>query len=50
MGKVVAQFAKARPTVRPPEKTVTLPVTPDEYYREPSRYLPSLYAQFGKLG
>ena len=41
MGKVVGGLREVeRPTVREPEKTVKLPVSPDEYYREPSRYMP----------
>jgi hypothetical protein len=40
MGKVVSEFAKGKPTVAPSaEKTVPLPVPPDEYYRDPWKLL-----------
>ncbi len=50
MGKVVADFARGGPTVRAPEKSVTLPVSPAAYYLSPGRYTGPLYAQFGALG
>ena len=50
MGKVVAEFARSAPKVRPAERTVTLPVSPDEYYRDPGRHLRAMYARFGALG
>ena len=49
MGKSVADFAKSKPKVQSPEKTVTLPVSNDEYYRDPSRFLRPLYEEFGAL-
>lgn len=49
MGKVVADFARAKPTVQAPEKTVTLPVSADDYYCDPSSYQKPLYEQFGSL-
>ena len=35
MGKVVGDFIKTQPKVRAAEKTVTLPVNPDEYLSQP---------------
>jgi endo-1,4-beta-mannosidase len=49
MGKVVERFAKSKPTIREPEKRVELPVTPDEYYREPARHTAGLYERFGRM-
>jgi endo-1,4-beta-mannosidase len=49
MGKAVERFAKSRPTVREAEKTVQLPVSADEYYREPGRYTKPLYEEFGTM-
>ena len=50
MGRAVREFAKTRPTVGVAEKTIRLPVTADEYYREPGRYTKPLYEEFGTLG
>ena len=50
MGKAVERFAKSRPTVRVPEKSVRLPVSADEYYREPAKYTKPLYEPFGAMG
>src|SRR4051794_40899704 len=47
MGKAVADFAKANPVVKPPKKTVPLPVPPDEYYRDPGKHLRGMYERFG---
>jgi hypothetical protein len=50
MGKVVSEFAKAKPTVAPSaEKAVPLPVPPDEYYRDPWKHLRGMYERFGRL-
>lgn len=49
MGQVVGRFARARPVVRPPERTVRLDVTPDTYYRDPLHHQKRLYAQWGTL-
>jgi hypothetical protein len=49
MGKAVQTFARSRPTVRMAEKTMKLPVSADEYYREPGRYTKPLYEQFGTM-
>ena len=50
MGRVVGEFARTKPVVKSPEKTVRLPVTPDAYYLDPGRYTGPLYEAFGKLG
>lgn len=49
MGKVVADFARSRPTVRPPERTVELDVTPQAYYDDPLNHQKRLYARWGTL-
>ena len=49
MGKVVGEFAKAKPKVQAAEKTVKLPVSPDEYYSAPARHLPRMYGDFGTI-
>ena len=49
MGRVVADFAKSAPKVRPAERTVPLPVPADEYYRNPGLYLRDMYDRFGKM-
>lgn len=50
MGKVVADFARSRPTVQSAERTVPLPVPPDEYYKDPWKHLRRMYERFGTLG
>jgi hypothetical protein len=42
----VAQFVSTRPQVRPPARTVTLDVDPDEYYADPSAHAQRLYSSF----
>ena len=49
MGKVVRDFARSSPTVRSAERTVPLPVSADDYYREPGKHLPGMYERFGRL-
>jgi hypothetical protein len=49
MGKVVADFAKGEPTVRPAERSVPLPVPPEEYYRNAGKHLRKMYERFGTL-
>jgi endo-1,4-beta-mannosidase len=49
MGKAVADFARARPKVTAAERTVPLPVPPDEYYRDPGKHLRGMYERFGSL-
>jgi hypothetical protein len=43
MGAAVRDFAATSPTVRQPERELTLPMTPDAFYAEPARHLPGLY-------
>lgn len=50
MGQAVRDFISTRPTVGAPEKTVTLPVSADAFYRNPGKYNQSLYNQFGTMG
>jgi endo-1,4-beta-mannosidase len=45
----IRRFAASRPLVRPPERIVQLPVTPDAYYRDPLPIMASLYQSFGRL-
>lgn len=49
MGKVVADFARSAPKVRPAERAVPLPVPADEYYRDPGKHLRGMYERFGTL-
>lgn len=49
MGRAVAEFAKTNPTVRPPERTLALDVSPEDYYKDPLNHQIRLYAQWGKL-
>jgi endo-1,4-beta-mannosidase len=49
MGKVVGDFVKTQPKVLPAEKTVTLPVSKDQYYQNPGAYSRVLYEKFGTL-
>ncbi|MCU0515058.1 MAG: hypothetical protein MUE40_21085 [Anaerolineae bacterium] len=45
--EVLRRFAATRPTVNPqPSRTVTLDITPDEYYRDPTGHLVRLYQQY----
>jgi endo-1,4-beta-mannosidase len=48
-GAAVRAFATRRPTVRAPERGVTLPISADEFYAGPERHLPALYEAFGRL-
>ncbi len=48
--EVVRRFARSMPTVREPERSVTLPGTPDEYYADPAATMARLYETFGTLG
>ena len=45
----VRKFAATRPRVQHAEKTVKLPVSIDEYYRDPGEFQKTLYEQFGTL-
>jgi hypothetical protein len=49
MGRVVRDFARSSPRVRPAERTVPLPVPADEYYRDPWKHLRAMYERFGTL-
>jgi endo-1,4-beta-mannosidase len=49
MGKVVADFIKTQPKMRAAEKVVTLPVSVDEYYKDPAGYQRGMYERFGVL-
>jgi hypothetical protein len=44
--EVLRRFAATNPTVRPARRTVTLDITPDEYYREPHIHAYRLYQRF----
>jgi endo-1,4-beta-mannosidase len=44
--EAVAAFAASQPTVRRPVKTVSLDVSPDEYYRDPATTARRLYDAF----
>jgi endo-1,4-beta-mannosidase len=43
MGAIVRDFAAASPTVRAPERRLSLPMSPDQFYADPQRHLPALY-------
>lgn len=47
--KVISDFARTEPKVIAPERVVSLPVSADDYYADPARYLTDLYARFGRL-
>ncbi len=49
VGEAVGEFAKTRPTIRDPERTITLPISPDAYYQDPAEFLRPLYENFGTL-
>jgi endo-1,4-beta-mannosidase len=40
------RFAESRPAIAPAAKTVTLPFSPDEFYRDPARHTVELYRQY----
>lgn len=44
--KVVQEFAKTKPQVKPVPEYAKLSVNPDEFYEEPARYLVDLYHEF----
>ena len=48
-GQAVKDFAARRPRVQVPVKTVTLPATPDAYYRDPWNIQNGLYEAFGEV-
>ena len=46
----LTQSAEGHPVeIRPAEKTVPLPVPPDEYYRDPWKHLRGMYERFGTI-
>ena len=49
MGQVVRAFIRSKPKVQTPEKTVTLAMSADEYYRDPWNIQKGLYEKFGKV-
>jgi len=50
MAHAVAEFARSHPKIGNQTKRVGLPVSADEYYRDPWQYLPAMYETFGKVG
>jgi hypothetical protein len=44
MGAAVRDFAASRPSVLPSMRPLKLRMTPDEFYADPERHLPGLYA------
>jgi hypothetical protein len=46
--KVIQEFAKTKPQVKPIPEYAKLAVNPDEFYQEPLGYLVDLYQQYLK--
>jgi hypothetical protein len=46
MGRAVRDFAATAPAIREPERRLDLGLTPDEFYGDPARHLPGLYARY----
>lgn len=44
--EVIKKFAATRPTVQPAQRTVTLDITPDEYYQAPADHAQRLYKDY----
>lgn len=44
--EVIRKFAETNPTVQPAQRTVTLDISPDEYYQNPSHHAPRLYQDY----
>lgn len=44
--EVIRQFAANRPTVQPAQRTVTLDISPEEYYTDPAAHAQRLYKQY----
>ncbi|MGH8949171.1 MAG: glycoside hydrolase 5 family protein [Acidimicrobiia bacterium] len=44
--EVIRRFAATAPTVRAPVKTVTLDITPDQYYHDPATHARRLYREW----
>ena len=43
--EVIKAFAATKPTIQPARRTVTLDITPEEYYKEPARHAVRLYRE-----
>jgi hypothetical protein len=48
--QVLKDFAATKPTVQPARRTVTLDITPEEYYLEPLRHAVRLYREQYLMG
>lgn len=44
--EVIKKFAETKPTVQAPQRTVTLDITPEEYYQAPNMHAQRLYKEF----
>jgi endo-1,4-beta-mannosidase len=44
--EVIRKFAETKPTVQPAKRTVTLDITPDEYYTDPVYHAQRLYKDY----
>lgn len=44
--EVIRKFAETNPMVQPAQRTVTLGISPDEYYQNPSHHAPRLYQEY----
>lgn len=44
--EVIRRFAETKPTVQPAQRTVTLGITPDEYYQNPEQHAERLYQDY----
>ncbi|MEL6272582.1 MAG: hypothetical protein AAFR22_22445, partial [Chloroflexota bacterium] len=44
--EVIREFAAASPVVKPATRTVQLNITPDEYYKDPSKHAQRLYRSY----
>ncbi|HWE04060.1 MAG TPA: hypothetical protein VG326_16765 [Tepidisphaeraceae bacterium] len=49
MGKAVGDFIKTGPRVQEAERTVTLAVSADAFYKDPAAYNRMMYERFGKM-
>ncbi|XWX04585.1 cellulase family glycosylhydrolase [Aggregatilineales bacterium SYSU G02658] len=47
--EVIRRFAQAQPCVLPAERTVTLPISPAEYYTAPADYAQALYHTYCQI-
>jgi hypothetical protein len=43
---VIKEFADTNPMIVAPQRTVTLDIDPDEFYKDPSRHARRLYETF----